>query len=283
MSPRKKQYQEVKKDVMDWNQDDIFERYLTLLRDPATLRLNSHLDEEELRDLKDGFFPPQKPVFTNLASVKGGEWRAQINLGGKKDFYISHLSTIYHYILEEGYETIKDVLEDYPSPKWQGSHLVSGFPGSERDFNPNNLVFEQDFTNKSRIGCFWRVLKVTGQLAAYEDFKEKLRLEKSKPLATRSTPKPVIAYIKDPFAEGEARGEIHLDSQSLVMSQIFSGIEDHEPLTQAQEHASQISHLSAADTEILSKCACLHDPVCCYWKKEWGNIPENVLLGLKQL
>lgn len=240
--------------------------------------INTHLTGEEWKGLLGHpiKFHKEKPVYHHIANTKGdadGQWRSQINLTGKKDLYITRFSAIFYYLEHEPdiYKTVGDVQDAFQEK--EGSHLLCSYPYAERDFNPNNLRFDSGFTNKSRQGCTWRFYKVTGQLEKYEDFLVQIKKYKAitrTPPEDAETPNPpelVMAYTKSKTAAGD----LYADINKEALSQVSLASQPQDP--------SQASTSMAANSQQMVEVNCIHDPPCRFWRKEWGKVPELVLLG----
>lgn len=100
---------------------------------------NTHLTVEEMRDLQalPPRFPADKPVFAPYALSSNGYCQVKAD----KKRYVHRIACAW----KNG---------EPPTPQHEASHvLTTTYPGSQRDFNPNNLVWETGETNKTRAFC----------------------------------------------------------------------------------------------------------------------------------
>ena len=109
------------------------------IRSPNFAEYNVHLTHEEMRGVRalPPRFPMDKPVFAPYALTGNGYCQVKVN--GRK-FYVHRVACAWRHGAP-------------PTLKHEASHLLSGYPGSERDFNPNNLVWEVGPVNKTRAFC----------------------------------------------------------------------------------------------------------------------------------
>lgn len=130
------------------------------INNKAFKRHNTHLTAAELFDLSRSppKFPERKPVFSPYArtKAKGSYSQVRIDTFGKRKVYIHRVAAVWKHGAP--------ARDDY-----EASHTLGGYQGCERDFNPNNLVWESGRVNKTRWFCMDLYAKLTEQGKTHEE------------------------------------------------------------------------------------------------------------------
>jgi hypothetical protein len=119
---------------------------------------NTHLTVNERNNLNATpiVWPADKPVFHPYAVTHGGYGQVRYktsSLSTGTKIYVHRLAILYSG-------------RPQPFASAECSHLMSGFRGCGRDFNPNNLTWETSELNKSRYFCPLYFVAQTGIHAA---------------------------------------------------------------------------------------------------------------------